>query len=336
MIITHTTQKVMDEHLHYLGGDIEYIAKCARETSSWYYSTTDKVRDFFCFQTDTIRLTRHSQNKALRCIRTVLEKRRKEIIDANLKDLENAKGKISDQMFKRLGLGEKKFEQLLKGVSSVEALKDPVGRVTLKRELHNGLILSRETCPIGVLCVIFEARPEAAVQIACLAVKSGNAVILKGGSEAYHSNRALVSAMREGLKEADMIEDMIQLVSSREDVHNLLKWSEYIDLVIPRGSGELVRKIQQSTSIPVMGHADGICSVYVDKDANIETAVRVVVDSKTNYPAACNAAETLLVHRDVLESALIPIGKALMSRGVTKIYADKDSIKYVVFFLRNT
>ena len=285
---------------------------------------------------DTIRLTRRSQNNALRCIRTVLEKRRKEIIDANLKDMENAKGKISDQMFKRLGLGEKKFEQLLKGVSSVEALKDPVGRVSLKRELHNGLILSRETCPIGVLCVIFEARPEAAVQIACLAVKSGNAVILKGGSEAYHSNRALVNAMREGLKEADMIEDMIQLVSSREDVHNLLKWSEYIDLVIPRGSGELVRKIQQSTSIPVMGHADGICSVYVDKDANIETAVRVVVDSKTNYPAACNAAETLLVHRDVLESALIPIGKALMSRGVTKIYADKDSIKYVVFFLRNT
>ena len=145
-----------------------------------------------------------------------------------------------------------------------------------------------------------------------------------------------MSAMREGLKEADMSEYMIQLVSSREDVHALLKLDKYIDLVIPRGSRELVRKIQQSTSIPVMGHADGICSVYVHKDANIETAVRVVVDSKTNYPAACNAAETLLVHRDVLESALIPIGKALMSRGVTKIYADKDSIKYVVFFLRNT
>ena len=262
-------------------------------------------------------------------IRRVLEERRKDIVNANSKDQENARGKIPDQMFKRLGLGEKKYTQLLKGVSGVISLSDPVGSVSLRRELHDNLILTRVACPIGVLCVIFEARPEAAVQIASLALKSGNAVILKGGSEANLSNRALVNAMREGLKDTDVPEDTIQLVSSREDVHNLLKMKDYIDLVIPRGSGSLVTKIQQSTKIPVMGHADGICSVYVDKDANIETAVRVVVDSKTNYPAACNAAETLLVHRDVLESALVPIGKALMSRGVTKIYADKDTIEYV-------
>lgn len=247
----------------------------------------------------------------------------------NRKDLENAKGKIPNQMYKRLGLGEKKYVQLLKGVSGVIGLNDPVGIVTLHRELHDGLNLKRVACPIGVLCVIFEARPEAAVQIASLALKSGNAVILKGGSEANLSNRALVSAMREALKCTDVPEDTIQLVSSRQDVHHLLKLDEYIDLVIPRGSRSLVRKIQQSTRIPVMGHADGICSVYVDEEANVETAVRVTVDSKTNYPAACNACETLLVHHKILEKALIPIGMKLKSRGVTKIHADKHTIQYL-------
>lgn len=256
-----------------------------------------------------------TKNDALRRIRDLLKMRKEDVLRANEKDKSRAEGNVPAQMFKRLLLGGDKFEQLLRGVDDVITLKDPVGNVSLRRELDHGLTLSRVACPIGVLCVIFEARPEAAVQIATLAVKSGNAVILKGGSEAAQSNRVLVDAMRDALKAASVPIDAVQLVSSREDVRGLLKMDNFIDLVIPRGSRSLVRTIQQSTRIPVMGHADGICSVYIDRDADEEKARRIVVDAKTNYPAACNAAETLLIHEKSIPM-LTTICGALKAAGV--------------------
>jgi len=173
-----------------------------------------------------------------------------------------------------------------------------------------------------------EARPEAAVQIASLAIKSSNAVILKGGKEAARSVEALMKGFRKALEGAGLPGDAVQVVSTREDVKRLLELDEFVDLVIPRGSNELVRSVMNSTRIPVLGHADGICAVYVDKDADCETAVKVVVDSKTNYPAACNSAETLLVHSDCVESILSVIGAALADAGV-KLHADADSIQFL-------
>ena len=228
------------------------------------------------------------------------------------------------QVPQRLVLGAAKFDGLLAGIDGVISLPDPLTRVSMARRLDEGLDLYRVSCPIGVLCVIFEARPDAAVQIAALAIKSANAVILKGGSEAIESNTALIAAIQEGLRASgELPVESVQLVATRQDVHALLALDEYIDLVIPRGSNALVKKIKASTKIPVMGHADGICSVYVDVDADLEKAVPLVVDAKTNYPAACNSTETLLVHADVVGKVLPRIAEALARAGVTKMHADE-------------
>jgi len=212
---------------------------------------------------------------------------------------------------------------LLKGIEALERTEDLVGRVTLARELTEGLDLYRISSPIGVICVVFESRPEAAVQISTLAVKSGNCVILKGGKEAALSNQALVDAMQEGLKAAGLPLHAIQLVNTREEVGELLKMNGLIDLVVPRGSNQLVKSVMEATSIPVLGHADGICSVYLDENASLDTAIKVAVDSKCNYPAACNAAETLLVHTKVLDSILVKVGAELAKNNVSFIADEK-------------
>lgn len=227
-----------------------------------------------------------------------------------------AEGLISPSLVKRLELGGKKFDGLLTGIASVCALPDPVGACSLSREIDEGLQLYRVACPIGVICVIFEARPEAAVQIASLAVKSANAVILKGGKEAEKSNAALVDAIRAALRSVKFPEDAVQLVATREEVRELLDQSKYIDLIIPRGSNELVKYISNNTRIPVMGHADGICSVYVDESADAAKATDIVVDAKAQYPAVCNAAETMLIHRGAVEKVLPVIGAGLAAAGV--------------------
>lgn len=222
----------------------------------------------------------------------------------------------------RLNLEGAKFDTLLAGLSDVKGLRDPINQVTLARELDgDGLKLYQVTCPIGVICVIFEARPEAVVQIASLAIKSANAVVLKGGKEAAHSNAVLVEALRAALETAGLPADAVQLVETREAVHELLSLDEYLDLVIPRGSNALVKAVKEATRVPVLGHADGKCSVYVDPSADEAKAVHVVVDSKINYCAACNAAEVLLVHKDVVATLLPAIGKALVAADV-KLRAD--------------
>ncbi|CAO3664961.1 unnamed protein product [Rhizopus stolonifer] len=194
-------------------------------------------------------------------------------------------------------------------------------------KLNDGLELYRVSVPVGVLLTIFEARPEVVVNISCLALKSGNAVILKGGKEATHTNAALARVIQDALATLSVIpKEAVQIVETREDISALLDLDRYIDLVVPRGSNSLVKYIQNNTRIPVLGHADGICSVYVDKEADINKAVRLVIDSKTNYTAACNSAETLLIHESLLASeSFIEIANALFQAGVTLKCEDKIS-----------
>ncbi len=275
-------------------------------------------------------LSAEPKNAALEAVGRKLQERREEILEANRADkadceAEVASGSLSAALFKRLDLEGSKFEAMLAGVADVARLPDPVGRVTLATRLDDGLELYRVSCPLGVIGVIFEARPEAAVQIASLALKSSNAVILKGGREASRTNEALVEAIREALGEVDGVSpDAVQLVSTREEVREMLDLDRWIDLIIPRGSNELVQSIQEATRIPVLGHADGICSVYLDRDADLEKAVAVSVDAKTHYPAACNACETLLVHRDRLDDLLPAVGAALVEAGV-ELRADEEA-----------
>lgn len=252
-------------------------------------------------------LTTDDRNRALQAVYDQLASAKAEILAANEADKVQAserlaKGEVSSALVKRLELGGKKYDGMLSGISSVKQLEDPVNKCTLSREIDDGLQLYRVACPIGVIAVIFEARPEAAVQIASLAIKSANAVILKGGREAEASNACLVSHIRIALRSVSLSSspfpvDAVQLVSTREQVRELLDQTKYIDLVIPRGSNQLVKYITDNTRIPVMGHADGICAVYVDAHAAVARAVDIVVDAKAQYPAVCNAAETLLVHR---------------------------------------
>lgn len=220
-----------------------------------------------------------------------------EIYAANKKDLEAAQGKIAEPLYKRLIINEPKLRDLVDGIEQLAAMPDPVGRVLLETELDEGLILRKVQTPIGVVAAIFESRPEVVGQIAALAIRSGNAVLLKGGSEAAQTN-AVIGEIIQSVLEKHGVAGAVQLISTREEVARLLAMDDLISLVIPRGSNEMVRSIQNSTRIPVLGHADGICHVYIDRAADPEKAIGLAIDSKAQYPAVCNAAETLLVHKD--------------------------------------
>jgi glutamate-5-semialdehyde dehydrogenase len=249
------------------------------------------------------------------------------VFEANKKDLAEAKAAgVSEQLYKRLVLNEPKLRDVIAGIEQIAAMDDPVGRVVEETELDDGLILRKVQTPIGVLAMIYESRPDAGPQIAALAIRSGNAVLLKGGREAAHTNAAIGEIIRTVL-EKHGLRDAVQLVSTREEIAELLKMDDLIDLVIPRGSNEMVRSIQHSTRIPVLGHADGICHVYVDEFADADKAVRIAVDSKTQYPAVCNAAETLLVHakfphKEKVLQALRTAGVELRDSGFGSEYLD--------------
>ncbi|KAI8991408.1 glutamate-5-semialdehyde dehydrogenase [Mycotypha africana] len=272
-------------------------------------------------------VTAEQKNEALLKIKQVLSERREEIFKANEEDKKIAEelvkqGKLSSSLFKRLDVCQgDKFDTILSGVSDIAELPDPTKKVTLATKLDEGLDLYRITVPVGVLLTIFEARPEVVVNISCLALKSGNAVILKGGKEATHTNAALARVIQDALASLpfkDIPKEAVQIVETREDINALLDLDRYIDLVVPRGSNSLVKFIQNNTRIPVLGHADGICSVYIDKDADIEKAKKIVVDSKTNYTAACNSAETLLVNEALLQNGeFSKVAKVLLDAGVT-------------------
>ncbi|QDL11242.1 glutamate-5-semialdehyde dehydrogenase [Brasilonema octagenarum UFV-E1] len=257
-------------------------------------------------------LSTEARNQAIEAIAQALESAKDEILQANVADCERATTDgIAKPLYKRLQLDEYKLRDAIAGVRDVGKLNDPVGEVQIHRELDQGLILKRVTCPLGVLGVIFEARPEAAIQIVTLAIKSGNGVILKGGKEATRSCEAIVKAIKQGLSQTAVHPDAVQLLTTREEILELLKLDKYVDLIIPRGSNSFVRFVQENTRIPVLGHADGICHLYIDKAADLEKAIAITVDAKTNYPAACNAIETLLVHASIAAKFLPKIAEVL-------------------------
>ena len=256
-------------------------------------------------------LSSEQRNQALEAIAMALENATPEILAANEIDCQTAKDKISSALYARLKLGESKLKGAIEAVKDVAKLSDPVGQIQIKRELDRDLLLQRITCPLGVLGVIFEARPDALIQITSLAIKSGNGVILKGGKEATQSCATLVKVIKEGLATTKVNPDVVQLLTTREEIKALLELDEYVDLIIPRGSNSFVRYVQENTRIPVLGHAEGICHLYIDKDANLEKAVAIAVDAKTDYPAACNAIETLLIHEAIAPQFLPQVAEAL-------------------------
>ncbi len=250
------------------------------------------------------------RNRALRNIANSIWDQRDFLLEANKKDLMVAevmleRGEITGAMMKRLELTPEKIQEIVDMVRSVESLSDPIGKTTYSLELDNGLELYKVTSPIGVVAVIFESRPDALSQIACLCLKSGNSVILKGGSETQFTNQKLFTLIKEAGASLPM--GWIQLLEAREDVKQLLEMGDLIDLIVPRGSNNFVKYIQSNTSIPVLGHSDGVCHVYVDKNADVGMAVEVCYDSKVQYPSVCNAVDTILVHADIAGEFLPPL-----------------------------
>tara|TARA_Y100000766_G_scaffold217912_1_gene189797 strand:+ start:1156 stop:2466 length:1311 start_codon:yes stop_codon:yes gene_type:complete len=270
--------------------------------------------------------------KALNLMADYLKKNSNQILEANREDYLKAEKKgISNALLSRLKLSKEKLNSGIEGVRKVGDLSDPVDQVQIRKELSKGLILERKTVPIGVLGVIFESRPDAVMQISSLAIRSGNGVILKGGSEANFTNIAIVSSLKEGLQKSGLDQNSICLLTSRRDSMAMLNLDKYINLIIPRGSNELVKFIQENTEIPVLGHADGICHLYIDNDVNMEMALSVALDSKIQYPAACNAIETLLIHKDIAQDFLkraIP----LFNSNDVKLVGDKKSVELGVKF----
>lgn len=257
-------------------------------------------------------LSTKAKNRAIEAIANALERHEVEIVAANQADCEAAiADNLAKPLYSRLKLDAVKLKAAIVGVRDVAKLPDPVGAVQIHRELDEGLILKRITCPLGVLGVIFESRPDAVMQISSLAIKSGNGVILKGGKEAVRSCQALVNAIKAGLQDAGLDPAAVQLLTTREETRALLELDGYVDLIIPRGSNAFVRFVQDNTRIPVLGHADGICHLYVDQDADLDKAATIAVDAKAGYPSACNAIETLLIHRDRAEQGLPKLAAAL-------------------------
>ncbi|KAG8560499.1 hypothetical protein GDO81_015009, partial [Engystomops pustulosus] len=264
----------------------------------------------------------------------LLTDHRDEILAANRKDMEEAeeKGRLAPPLLKRLSLSTAKLNSLAIGLRQIAASsQDSVGRVIRRTRIAKELELEQVTVPIGVLLVIFESRPDCLPQVSALAIASGNGLLLKGGKEASNSNQTLYRLTQEALS-IHGVKDAIQLVNTREEVEDLCRLNKLIDLIIPRGSSELVRDIQKAAKgIPVMGHSEGICHVYVDNEASVEKVTRIVRDSKCEYPAACNAMETLLIHRDVLRTPLFDQIIDMLRVEQVKIHAGPKFASYLTF-----
>lgn len=274
-------------------------------------------------------LSTEAKNHAIEAISLAIDAATPEILAANAADCKAAEvDGIPKPLYNRLKLDETKLKAAIDGVRDVGKLTDPIGTVQIHRELDEGLILKRVSCPVGVLGIIFEARPDALIQITTLALKSGNGVILKGGKEAICSCEVLVKVIHQALSTTAIDPATVQLLTTREETIALLQLDEYIDLIIPRGSNSFVRFVQENTRIPVLGHADGICHLYVDQAADLQKAVDIAVDAKTQYPAVCNAIETLLVHNAIAPTFLPLVAAALQKRRV-ELRGDEPSRKIV-------
>ena len=252
------------------------------------------------------------KNKALQAIAEALASGGAAISAANQEDLRISEANhLPEPLLKRLKFDQKKIDEVIAGIESLIKLPEPVGNTLTATELDQGLELFKVSCPIGVIGVIFESRPDALVQISTLCLKSGNAVLLKGGSEAANTNRVLASIVCEASERVGIPQGWLQLLETREDVNHMLKLDTFIDLIVPRGSNDFVRYIMDHSRIPVLGHADGICHVFVDADADLDMAVRIAVDAKCQYVAVCNALETLLVHEAVAADFLPVLQQAM-------------------------
>lgn len=257
------------------------------------------------------------KNKALLSIADALVKNKDAIFSANAEDMKNAKeSDLPMPLQKRLLFDDHKLNDVVSGLKSLTTLADPVGRELMKTEMDDDLVLTRVSCPIGVLGIIFESRPDALVQIASLALKSGNSCCLKGGSEAVNSNRVLFEVIEKASIEAGLPKGWIVLMETRNDVAEMLLLDKYIDLIIPRGSNSFVQYIMQHSSIPVMGHADGVCHLYIHEKADKDMALKLAVDSKTQYVAVCNACETILVDESIANDFLPALAEALSAKNV--------------------
>lgn len=257
-------------------------------------------------------LSAEAKNRAIEAVAMALEANATAIVAANQADCDAAVADhLAKPLYGRLKLDRVKLEGAIAGLRDVARLPDPVGTVQIHRELDAGLVLTRRAVPLGVLGVIFESRPDAVMQISALAIKSGNGVILKGGREAVRSCTALVQAIKQGLAAAGVDPAVVQLLTTREETRALLDLEGYVDLIIPRGSNAFVRFVQENTRIPVLGHADGICQLYIDREADLEQAIAIALDAKTTYPSACNAIETLLIHQDMAATGLPALVEAL-------------------------
>ena len=271
---------------------------------------------------EALQLSTDIKNIALEKIADSLFENKEIIMEANKVDLENAKsqlvsGELSQAVFNRLKLDENKLRDMIQGVRDIALLDDPVNKIIWEKFIADGIELKKVSCPIGVIGVIFEARPDVISQISALAIKSSNAVILKGGAEATETNKTVFKIIDETLSSiSGFPKNMVNLIYSRDDVKEMLSADEYIDLIIPRGSNALVKFIMSNTKIPVLGHADGICHIYIDEYADMEKAINVSVDAKCQYPSACNAVETILIHKNISDEKIISLLQALKDNSV--------------------
>ncbi len=279
-------------------------------------------------------LSTDKKNQILLRIAESLERHAAEVLAANAQDAAEAakvvdRGEMSKALYQRLLLSPDKYRAMIDGVRAVAKLNDPAGQVLLRTLLDDGLVLEKVSVPLGLLAVVFEARPDAITQISALAIKSGNAVILKGGKEVERTMRAVLEAIHAVLRDSGVVEEAaVTGVYGRAPVEELLKLDGVVDLVIPRGSNALVQHIQKNTNIPVLGHADGVCHVYIDSAADVEMAIAIAVDSKVQYPAVCNAVETILVHRGIAGSVLPALAEAFEANQV-KVRGDERTRELV-------
>ncbi len=277
---------------------------------------------------EALQLSAETKNIALAKIAEQLEIDKNLIVEANKVDLKNAaealkSGGLSQSMYNRLKLDENKLRDMIQGVKDVIKLQDPVNKILWEKNIADGILLKKVSCPIGVIGIIFEARPDVISQISALAVKSSNAVILKGGSEAAETNKIIFEIINRALSSIENFpKNTINLLFSREDVKEMLEADKYIDLIIPRGSNKLVQYIKSNTKIPVLGHSDGVCHIYIDETASLDKVIDIVIDSKCQYPSACNSVETLLVHQNTAETVLKPLLYKLKEQDV-KIHSDE-------------
>ena len=269
------------------------------------------------------------RNIVLLKLADLLVAEKESIFAANTADLKEAEDNhLSTPMLHRLTFGEEKLHQVVLGLRTTAGLPDPLNRTLYANELSDGLCLYRVSCPIGVVGVIFESRPDALIQISSLCIKSGNAALLKGGREALRTSQALCSLVRRALEESALPSDCVQLLETREDVAGMLKEDTLIDLIIPRGSNSFVRFIMDNSRIPVLGHSDGICHVYIDRDADLSMALKIALDSKIQNVSVCNAMETLLVHHDIAPCFLPDIARLYEKENV-RIRGDAEARKYI-------